>query len=202
MIVIVNYGISNIGAVKNALDFLKIESIISSSAKEISKAKKIIIPGNGNFGEGVRLLKKRGIDKVLHEQIILNKKNILGICLGYQLMFEKSEEESESQGLGWIKGSVYKFIEKKNHSIPHVGWNNIKFKNLRVMKGIPDNVRFYFDHSYYPVLKNNNCRSGITNYISKFPSIYEKDNIIGSQPHLEKSQKYGLLMLKNFSEIC
>ena len=113
MIVIVDYEISNIGAVKNALDYLKIDSKISSSTSEIAKAKKIIIPGNGNFGEGIKLLKKKAIDKVLHEQILYKKKPVLGICLGYQLMFEKSEEDINSQGLGWIKGSVHKFIKKK-----------------------------------------------------------------------------------------
>lgn len=202
MIVIVDYGISNIGAVKNALDYLKIDSKISSSTSEIAKAKKIIIPGNGNFGEGIKLLKKKAIDKVLHEQILYKKKPVLGICLGYQLMFEKSEEDINSQGLGWIKGSVHKFIKKKNYSVPHVGWNNIRFKNLKVMKGIPNDVRFYFDHSYYPIIKNNHFSFGNTEYIVKFPSIYEKANIVGCQPHLEKSQKYGLKMLKNFSQAC
>ena len=118
MIVIVDYGISNIGAVKNALDYLKISSKIASNANEIARAKKIIIPGNGNFGEGVKLLKKKSIDKVLHEQVLYKKKPILGICLGYQLMFEKSEEDINSQGLGWIKGTVHKFVKKKKISYP------------------------------------------------------------------------------------
>ena len=93
-------------------------------------------------------------------------------------------------------------LKKKKFPTPHVGWNNIRFKNLKVMKGIPNDVRFYFDHSYYPKIINNNFFHGDTEYIVKFPSIYEKTNIVGCQPHLEKSQKYGLLMLKNFCETC
>jgi len=114
MIVIVDYGISNIGAVKNALEFLKIRSIISSSKDEIKGAKKIIIPGNGNFGEGIRLLKTTGIYNVLNDLVLNKKIPILGICLGYQLMFEESEEDKNFRGFGWIEGKVKKFRDKKN----------------------------------------------------------------------------------------
>jgi glutamine amidotransferase len=202
MIVIIDYGISNIGAVKNALEFLKIKSIISSSKDEINGAEKIIIPGNGNFGEGIRLLKTTGIYNVLNDLVLDKKVPILGICLGYQLMFKESEEDNNFRGFGWIEGKVKKFKEKKKFPVPHVGWNSISFKDISVMKDIPSNSRFYFDHSYYPMVSDFEYLSGSTKYSTKFPSIFQKDNIIGCQPHLEKSQKYGLVMLKNFCETC
>ena len=127
---------------------------------------------------------------------------ILGICLGYQLMFESSEESPNSKGLGWIKGEVLRFKKNKNFPVPHVGWNKISFKNLKLMKNIPNNARFYFDHSFYTSVNEKKVEYGKTNYGNFFQSVYERNNIFGSQPHLEKSQKFGLLMLKNFCEIC
>ena len=129
MIVIIDYGISNIGAVKNALNFLNFKSKIATSYEEIKTAKKIIIPGNGNFGEGVKLIERLGLIEILNN-LVLKKIPILGICLGYQLMFESSEESPNSKGLGWIKGEVLKFKKNKNFPVPHVGWNKISFKNL------------------------------------------------------------------------
>ena len=202
MIVIVDYGISNIGSVKNALDFIGCNSRISSSYSEIEKASKLIIPGNGNFGEGVKLLNKLNLINILNKMVVNKKIPILGICLGYQLMFESSEENLKFKGLGWIKGKVLKFNKKRNYPVPHVGWNKISFNKMKLTKNIPSNSRFYFDHSFFTIVKEKKFKFGKTIYNNSFQSIYEKDNIFGCQPHLEKSQKFGLQMLKNFCEIC
>ncbi len=202
MITIIDIGISNIGSVKNALDYLKIKNKISRKKEELKKAKKIIFPGNGNFGEGMKLLKKYSLDKILNEEVIINKKPILGICLGYQIMFKKSEENKNIEGLGWINGEVKKFKKTKKFSVPHVGWNKIKFEKMNLMKNIPNETRFYFDHSYYTEIKNKNLKYGITDHGAHFKSIYENKNIFGCQPHPEKSQKFGLQILKNFCELC
>ena len=115
-------------------------------------------------------------------------------------MFQKSDEGQNYSGLGWIKGNVVEF-KRKNFSVPHVGWNNISFNKFSLSKNIPNNSKFYFDHSYFTDVSENNKNYGETNYINKFKSLFEKDNIFGCQPHLEKSQKFGLQMLKNFCSI-
>ena len=113
MILILDFGISNIGAVSNALNYLNFNCKISNDRKYIKKAKKIIIPGNGNFGEGVKKMNDLNIIDTLNEKVLVKKTPILGICLGYQIMFQKSEEDMKCTGLGWIKGKVVKFQKKK-----------------------------------------------------------------------------------------
>ena len=200
MIIILDFGISNIGSVKNALDYLKFKNKVSRFNADLKSSEKIIIPGNGSFGEGVKKLKHLNLIETLNE-MVLGEKPILGICLGYQIMFNKSEENINYKGLSWIKGKVVKFKKKKNFSVPHVGWNDVNFKNTSLAKKIPNNAKFFFDHSFFPKVNDKNNKYGETNYISKFKSVYEKGNIFGCQPHLEKSQKFGLQMLKNFCEI-
>lgn len=202
MIIVIDYGISNIGSIKNALDFLGFKSKISKSINEIKKANKLIIPGNGNFGHGVKLLEKLNLKDILNELVLVKKVPILGICLGYQLMFETSEENPKSRGFGWIKGRVSKFKKTKEFPIPHVGWNQISFHKTTLTKNIPSNTRFYFDHSFFTIIKEKKFKFGKTDYNNIFQSLYEKDNIFGCQPHLEKSQKFGLQMLKNFCDLC
>ena len=201
MILILDFGISNIGAVNNALNFLNFKCKISNNANDIRDANKIIIPGNGNFGAGIKKIIDLNIINDLNEKVLVKKTPILGICLGYQIMFQKSEESQNYSGLGWIKGNVIKFKRKKNFPIPHVGWNNINFKKFSLSKNIPNNSKFYFDHSYFTHVSESNTNYGETSYISKFKSLFEKENIFGCQPHLEKSQKFGLQMLKNFCKI-
>ena len=120
MIVIIDIGISNIGSIKNALDYLKIKNKTSRSEIDLVNAKKVIFPGNGNFGEAMKLIKKYSLDKILYEEIINKKKPFLGICLGYQIMLNKSEESKNIDGLGWINGKVKRFKKTKKFKVPHV----------------------------------------------------------------------------------
>ena len=202
MIAIIDIGISNVGSVKNALDYLKIKNKISRSGLELKRAKKIIFPGNGNFGEGMKLIRKYSLDKILTEQIIYKKKPILGICLGYQIMMKKSEENKTIDGLGWINGEVKKFKKNRKFTVPHVGWNKVNFNKMKLMKNIPNESNFYFDHSYYTQIKETKSKFGDTFHGVKFKSVYSSKNIFGCQPHPEKSQKFGLQILKNFCELC
>jgi len=201
MIAIIDFGISNIGAVYNALSYLNIKSKIISKAAELKFSKKFIIPGSGKFGKGMHLLKEKGFVDKLNELVLVKKYPILGICLGYHLMLNSSEESKNIKGLGWINGKAIKFSNKKNLPIPHVGWNKINFKKIKLLKNIPNNSMFYFDHSYYPELEEKKNLFCSTIYANKFYSIYEKENIFACQAHPEKSQKYGLELLKNFYKI-
>ena len=116
-------------------------------------------------------------------------------------MLKKSEEDFSFFGLNWMNGQVLKFKRKKNFTIPHVGWNNVNFKNFSLAKNIPNDAKFYFNHSYYTQIYEKYHNYGETSYINNFKSFFEKENIFGCQPHLEKSQKFGLQVLKNFCEL-
>ena len=202
MIVIIDIGISNIGSIRNALNFLGIKNKISRSEIDLKNAKKVIFPGNGNFGEAMKLIKRYSLDKILNEEIINKEKPFLGICLGYQIMLKKSEESKDVDGFGWINGEVKRFKKTKKFKVPHVGWNNIKFNKMKIMDNIPNNSRFYFDHSYYTEINETKSEYGVTNHSADFKSVYTSNNIFGCQPHPEKSQKFGLQILKNFCELC
>ncbi len=164
MIVIIDYGLGNLASVKNALDKLGIKNIISGDFSVIKKAKALILPGVGSAGQGMKNLKKTGLDKVITGEI--NKgKPFLGICLGMQLLFDSSEEGNVNC-LGILKGKVLKF--KKKRKIPQIGWNQI----------IPDNNFFYFVNSYYCQPERLSIIAGESNYGEKFASVVVKNNII------------------------
>ncbi len=198
MIVIIDYGLGNLASVANALDKLGIANKISASPAVIKKAKALILPGVGAAGAGMENLKKRKLDKVITEEIKKGKP-FLGICLGMQLLFEKSEE-GNVDCLGILKGTVKKF--KKERKVPQIGWNNVGIRNyeLGIMKNIPKNSYFYFVNSYYCSPLDSSIIAAETTYGETFASIVVNNNIIGVQFHPEKSGEKGLLLLKNFWE--
>ncbi len=185
-------------SVANALDKLGIANKISASPAVIKKAKALILPGVGAAGAGMENLKKRKLDKVITEEIKKGKP-FLGICLGMQLLFEKSEE-GNVDCLGILKGTVKKF--KKERKVPQIGWNNVGIRNyeLGIMKNIPKNSYFYFVNSYYCSPLDSSIIAAETTYGETFASIVVNNNIIGVQFHPEKSGEKGLLLLKNFWE--
>ena len=187
----------NIRSISNMLLKCGIKSEITENYEDIKNANKIILPGVGSFDHAMNFLREKKLDLALTE-FIKNKNNfLLGICLGMQLLFERSEEGT-SFGLSFIKGDVIKFQDNNNNfKIPHMGWNyvenssiNSKFKLI--------NQRYYFAHSYYVNPSNNNNLIHHSDYISKFPAIVEKDNIIGFQFHPEKSHNFGKEILNQF----
>ncbi|MCF7874100.1 MAG: imidazole glycerol phosphate synthase subunit HisH [Candidatus Omnitrophica bacterium] len=204
MNVIVDYGMGNLESVKNAVSFLGKKVIITSSPKDLSVARKIIFPGVGHFGKAVAELKKRGLIEILKERVNQGVP-FLGICLGMQLLFEKSSEAKGIAGLGVIKGEVVKFRDK-DLIIPHMGWNQIK-KGSRIkdkgssgrglFEGIEDQSYFYFAHSYF-CQPYEQVTLATTDYGKEFVSVVGKKNIWGIQFHPEKSQTKGLKVLDNF----
>lgn len=201
MIVIIDYGIGNLGSLLNMLKKLNIKSIISSDANEIGSADKLILPGVGSFDHGIHNLKKYELLHILNKRVIEEKTPILGICLGMQL-FTKTSEEGVMQGLGWLDAVTikFRFDTRLNIKIPHMGWDSIKIsKRNQIFNNLPEESMFYFVHSYHVVCKDPADVLSTTYYGYDFVSSLSRDNIIGVQFHPEKSHKYGMKVLENFS---
>lgn len=202
MMVIVNYGLGNLGSIRNMFKKIGVESIISSEHEVISKADKLILPGVGNFGKGMYELEKTGLKDLLDNLVLKNNVPILGICLGMQLMTNDSEE-SDSKGLGWIPSRTLKLqFDDVSMKVPHMGWNTVEVSNENdIIKKSDDEIRYYFVHSYYVKVDDEKHSIGKTKYGLSFDSAFRKDNIYGVQFHPEKSHRFGMELLKNFSEI-
>jgi glutamine amidotransferase len=205
MIVVIDYGLGNLGSIRNMLKKIGAEGIVSSSVSDIEKAEKLILPGVGNFDQGMRNLEASGFLPVLEDRVIQEKTPILGICLGMQLFARKSEE-GESTGLGWIDAEVvrFKFDDKeRNLKIPHMGWNLVKINQRDALfEKMNLEARFYFVHSYHVVCKNENDILAKTVHGYEFPSAIKKENIYGVQFHPEKSHKFGMKLLDNYVTRC
>lgn len=197
MIAIIDYGAGNLHSVKNALDFLGAESKITGSASEILSADKVILPGVGAFGSAMNALTASGLKEVIFE--VTDKGTpLLGICLGLQLMFEKSEEAPDVKGLGLFKGTIVT-IPDRGLKIPHMGWNDIEVvKDSRILHNIGENPFVYFVHSYYLNASDESVVSAYTNYGERLGIAVEKDNVFATQFHPEKSGETGMKILKNF----
>lgn len=197
MIAIIDYGAGNLHSVKNALDFLGAQSVITGNADEILKADKVILPGVGSFGDALFSLRKNGLDKVVKE-VVKNKTPLLGICLGLQMMFEESEESPGVEGLGIFKGKIVK-IPHTGLKIPHMGWNNITLTKDSALLGQKNNSPYvYFVHSYYLTTPQQDIVSAYTEYGKTLAIAVEKDNVFATQFHPEKSGDAGMEILKNF----
>ena len=199
MIAVIDYGIGNLASITNALNRLNIPAVISRSISTIEKADCLILPGVGAAGEGMRNLPKSGLDKVIKNEIIKGKK-FLGICLGMQLLFERSEE-GNVECLGLLKGRVKKF--KRERKVPQIGWNQVRIKNAelgiknKLFNKISDKSYFYFVNSFYCTPEDKSLIVGETEYGEKFASVIIKNNIIATQFHPEKSGILGIKLLNN-----
>tara|TARA_Y100000768_G_scaffold379119_1_gene354430 strand:+ start:12807 stop:13418 length:612 start_codon:yes stop_codon:yes gene_type:complete len=196
MIGIVDYGLGNIGAIKNILRKIEFDSILIKSPEDFKKIESVILPGVGAFDYGMKMLDKLNFIEPLNKHALVDKKLTVGICLGMQLMM-KSSQEGNLPGLGWINDKVIKFKFKNNdHKVPHMGWNYINSNN-KVFDNDLDEKRFYFVHSYHVPYNKEICLS-TTNYGNlKFCSAIRTNNIFGFQFHPEKSHSYGKYLLKN-----
>ena len=198
-IVIIDYGVGNTHSVLNAIKFLGYNKItISDDEENIKKADALILPGVGAFEECISNLQMRQLDSILNEAVISNKKPILGICVGMQLLATTSEENGLHNGLDWIKGSVKKINVPKPLAVPHVGWNDVKSKIDSFLFNInAENANFYFDHSYQFVCDEQYI-AGYCDYGTKIIAAVQKENIFGVQFHPEKSQTSGLKLFRSF----
>lgn len=195
-IIIINQS-GNIKSIENMIKKCGFSSKISDIPEEILEADKLILPGVGSFDHSMIVLKEKKIDVVIKDFVINKNKQLLGICLGMQLLFNNSEE-GKQEGLGLIDGQVKKFkFDNTKYKIPHMGWNFIN-KNSNFTKFNLSNDRFYFAHSYYVEPNNKSVVTYNTDYYLKFPSIIENGNISGFQFHPEKSHKFGQKLLKQF----
>ncbi len=196
----------NLGSVSNMLNYIGVKNKIISTPKEIEDAEKLILPGVGNWDNGIRKLNESGLIDALKKRVITDKVPVLGICLGMQLLLESSEE-GELPGLGWVAGhnKKFKFYAtdlKHKLKVPHMGWNIINAcKETELTKSFDDETQFYFVHSYHADGVANNNILMTCNYGYKFTCAVHKGNIWGVQFHPEKSHRYGMNLMKNFSEL-
>ncbi|OGH59404.1 MAG: imidazole glycerol phosphate synthase, glutamine amidotransferase subunit [Candidatus Magasanikbacteria bacterium RIFCSPHIGHO2_01_FULL_33_34] len=200
MIAIIDYGMGNLQSVANILDYIGEKNIITNKTKEIELADKLILPGVGAFGEAMENLKKLGLVEVLSNEVMEVKKPFLGICLGMQLLADKSYEIGEHNGLGFIKGEVKKLTpEGDEYRIPHIGWNDVEPQRECVLYGNDMSPKIcYFVHSFHFDCENKEDITGVTDYGGKFVCSLERGNIMATQFHPEKSQKDGIEMMRKF----
>ena len=202
MIAIVDYGMGNVGSIKNMLKYIGKESVISSDPDKINKASKLILPGVGSFDMAIENIKKYNLYEVLNIKALKEKIPILGICLGMQIL-TNSSEEGISEGLGWIDANTIKFkLDKIKYKVPHMGWNTVKIYNENLLsRNFNSDTRFYFVHSYYVKVNDNKNSILKTHHDISFDSAINNENIYGVQFHPEKSHKNGMQLFKNFINI-
>ena len=198
MIAIIDYDAGNIKSVEKALKLLGEEAVITRDRDVILHADKVILPGVGAFGDAMHNLKKYGLDKVIHE-VVEKRTPFLGICLGLQLLFERSDETPGVEGLGVLKGEILRIPDKAGLKIPHMGWNSLKLENDgRLFRDLPEEPYVYFVHSYYLKAADESIVRATTEYSTLIHAAVEKDNVFACQFHPEKSSDTGLQILKNF----
>ena len=203
-VTIVDYKSGNISSVINSFKEVakdKVTIEVTSDLNKIKSSDKVVLPGQGSFKSCVDALKNiDGLSDTLNEFTIINKKPLLGICVGLQMFADIGYEETETKGLGWISGKVSKIDNQDGKfKLPHIGWNEINIiKNSKIFKDIENNSHMYFVHSYEFIPEDENVISATTDYSKKVVCSVEKENIFGTQFHPEKSDKFGLKIIDNF----
>ncbi|QHG90653.1 imidazole glycerol phosphate synthase subunit HisH [Sulfurimonas sp. CVO] len=203
MIAIVDYNMGNLASVQNAFAKIGAKTVVESNPQNFKKYEKLILPGVGAFPDAMQHLRERNMIEAIKE-FAQSGKYMLGICLGMQLLFESSEEFGSHEGLGLIKGKVVAFDPSKFSEalkIPHMGWNRVFTKEHPLFKGLDEQHYLYFVHSYHAVCENEQDIIGKTVYGYEFASAVAHKNIMGIQPHPEKSHKNGLKILENFIKL-
>jgi glutamine amidotransferase len=201
MVAIIDYDAGNIKSVEKALQKLGQEVVITRDAEVILNADHVILPGVGAFGDAMNNLKKYHMDEVIY-QVVEKGTPFLGICLGLQLLFERSDETPGVDGLGILKGEILRIPDCENLKIPHMGWNSLNFHNNgRLFRGLPEESYVYFVHSYYLKAVDESIVKATTEYSTHIHASVEQGNVFACQFHPEKSSDVGLQILKNFVEL-
>lgn len=201
MIAIIDYDAGNLKSVEKALGLLGEGAIVSRNRNEILRADKVILPGVGSFGDAMGNLRSYGLDQVIRE-VVEKKTPFLGICLGLQLLFERSEESPGVEGLGILKGEILRIPDYEGLKIPHMGWNSLDLlNNGRLFRNLPDHPYVYFVHSYYLKAEEPEIVKASTWYSTTIHASVERENVFACQFHPEKSGEVGLQILKNFAQI-
>ncbi|UII55566.1 imidazole glycerol phosphate synthase subunit HisH [Cytobacillus spongiae] len=205
MIGIIDYGMGNLFSVSKALERLNVSYFISESKEELLKADALILPGVGSFKDAMNILTQSGLDAMIH-QFVETGKPLLGICLGMQLLFEKSEENGITKGLSLLPGEVKRFsgVNHKGeaYKVPHMGWNQLSFTNRSSLFKTADEDHVYFVHSYYVDPKETDVILASSFYDVEVPAVVGRNQVYGMQFHPEKSGKLGMELLKKFTEIA
>jgi len=197
---IVDYGMGNLGSILNMMKRIGALSRTSSDPSEIARARRLILPGVGAFDFGMKNLAERDLVPALNRQVFENKVPFLGICLGMQVLSERSQE-GVLPGLGWIQGEVVKFKATSQMRVPHMGWNvvSVQIQSCALFDDDDEERRFYFAHSYFMTCKKAENILSVTNYHGvAFVSSVQKENILGVQFHPEKSHRFGMKLFTNF----
>ena len=196
---IVDYGMGNVFSVKNTLSNLGIECVLCAKPEDLNNLDKIILPGVGAFKDCMQILHQKNFVNALNENVLIKKKDILGICLGMQIMATKGYEGQETNGLGWIKGNVKK-INSSKRKIPNIGWEEININpDTKLYQSLPKENEFYFIHSYHLLCDKKNIVTGYYAFEqNNITASIEHENIFGTQYHPEKSSDIGKQILLNF----
>jgi len=208
LIVVVDYGMGNLGSILNMLSRIGVQAIASSSPEAIATADKLILPGVGAFDTAVKNIEDRGLREPLNKRVIDDGVPALGICLGMQL-FTRSSEEGKLPGLGWIKGDTVKFrfsdpgVPRANLRLPHMGWNRVEVAkhDHPLYRSMDGEIRFYFVHSYHVICDDADDVLATSEYGYRFTASCGHRNIQAVQFHPEKSHKFGIRMLTNFAQL-
>ena len=201
MTAIIDYDAGNIKSVEKALLFLGENACVTREKEKILGADKVILPGVGSFGRAMEKIRSYGLEDVIKETIDKGTP-FLGICLGLQLLFERSEESAGVKGLGILKGEIVRIPERDGGKVPQIGWNSLRYPNLgRLFEGILEDAYVYFVHSYYLKAEEEGIVTATTEYNTLIHASVEKDNVFACQFHPEKSSIVGLGILRNFIQI-
>lgn len=201
MVAIIDYDAGNIRSVEKAVRYLGKEAVVTSEPEEILAADRVILPGVGAFGDAMKRLHAMGLVEVIR-QAADRGTPFLGICLGLQLLFEKSEESPGVPGLGLLQGGILRLPELPGLKVPHIGWNSLKYPNPgRLFRGIPEDSYVYFVHSYYLKAQDEGIVTATTEYGTLVHASVESGNLFACQFHPEKSSETGLTILENFLSI-
>ena len=201
MVAIIDYDAGNIRSVEKAIRYLGKEAVVTSDPEKILAADRVILPGVGAFGDAMKRLHAMGLVEVIR-QVADRGTPFLGICLGLQLLFEKSEESPGVPGLGLLQGEILRLPELLGLKVPHIGWNSLKYPNPgRLFRGIPEDSYVYFVHSYYLKAQDEGIVTATTEYGTLVHASVESGNLFACQFHPEKSSETGLTILENFLSI-